>query len=197
VRDRIFEPFFTTKEPGKGTGLGLSTVYGIVKQSGGAVWVYSEVGRGTTFKIYLPRIDGHEADEEADVETSEPAGGSETVLLVEDDEDVRTLAAEILREKGYRVIVAWDARNAIRTCERETREIDLLVTDVVLPDVSGRDLAGLVKSLRPDAKVVFMSGYTHDAIVHHGAIDDGVEFIEKPFTRASLLSKVREVLDRR
>ena len=190
---RIFEPFFTTKGPGKGTGLGLSTVYGIVKQSGGHVRVYSEVGRGTTFKVYLPRTDAA-AEASPGRATSMPAG-TETILVAEDESEVRALAREILETLGYIVVEASTAPDAILIAERHVGLIDLLLTDVVMPRMSGRVLAERVGELRPEMKVLFMSGYTDDAIIRHGVLEAGVSFLEKPFTAAALAAKVRAVLD--
>jgi PAS domain S-box-containing protein len=196
TRSHLFEPFFTTKEDGKGTGLGLPTVYGIVKQSNGHIWVYSELGRGTTFKIYLPQTD--EAAEPIHLEpvTSEPARGSETILLVEDDDVVRGLASRTLTENGYSVLEAANGEEATRVCQRRGGPIQLLLTDVVLPGgMSGRDIAERVAALRPETKVLYMSGYTDNAIVHHGVMEPGIAFIGKPFTPAALLHKLRRVLD--
>jgi PAS domain S-box-containing protein len=195
---RAFEPFFTTKEPGKGTGLGLSMVYGFVKQSGGHVKIYSEVGHGTTVKIFLPRLIGGVEHEKPEEIAAVPEGTSdETILVVEDDDDVRAYSVEILRELGYRVIEAHDGPSALRLLEQQSR-IDLLFTDVVLPGgVTGADLARDARGLRPGLRVLFTTGYARDAIVHHGRLDPGVHLITKPFAYADLAVKVRDVLDMR
>jgi PAS domain S-box-containing protein len=195
VRGRIFEPFFTTKDKDKGTGLGLSTVYGIVQQSGGSIWVYSEPDQGTSFKVYLPEGDSVIESHERRAVEEEVARGSETVLLVEDEDVVRGLAAHILEDAGYRVIKARGGDEAIEFCSQETEPIDLLLTDVVMPEKSGKEVADRVTSMRPRLKVLFMSGYTDEAIVNHGVLDSGIEFIQKPFTPLALSKKVREVLD--
>ncbi|MGZ5434577.1 MAG: PAS domain S-box protein [Pyrinomonadaceae bacterium] len=192
---KLFEPFFTTKEKGKGTGLGLSTVYGIVKQSGGNIWVYSELGHGSTFKIYLPQVDDPVRTAQTKLEDDSIPGGSETVLLVEDEDVVRGLAQRILEEAGYRVITAHGGEEAVTWCANNAETIHLLLTDVVMPETSGKELAERLTSLRPQTKVLFMSGYTDEAIVHHGVLDSNVEFIQKPFTPTALSRKVRQVLD--
>src|SRR5216683_767025 len=192
----IFEPFYTTKESGHGTGLGLSTVYGIVKQSGGYIWVYSEPGRGSTFKVYLPRV-----DEPAEVLPSakRPLAkqtGSETILLVEDQPQVRELAGMVLAGKGYSVIVAATPEEAERASEQRGREIHLLLTDVIMPGVSGRELAKRLTLRQPNMRVLYMSGYTFNVIAQGGMLEDGMAFLQKPFTPSTLAEKVREVLDR-
>jgi two-component system cell cycle sensor histidine kinase/response regulator CckA len=195
VRGRIFEPFFTTKEKGKGTGLGLSTVYGIVKQSGGNLSVYSELHKGTTFKVYLPQVVEIIAEPDEKVLAVAPRGGTETILLVEDEEVVRGLARRILEQAGYSVIEASKGAEAVRLSEEHANGVDLLLTDVVMPEMSGKELADLLKGQRSDLKILFMSGYTDEAIVHHGVLDSTVEFVQKPFTPSALIKKVREVLD--
>jgi PAS domain S-box-containing protein len=192
---RIFEPFFTTKEVGKGTGLGLSTVYGIVKQSEGSIWVYSEVGKGTTFKIYLPRVDQVVETEEATDGSKSASRGHETILLVEDEEMVRTLAIEILEGYGYTVIAAANGEEGLSRCREFSAPIDLMITDVVMPHMSGRELAAELRSVRPETRVLYMSGFTDDAIFRHGLLADEVAFIQKPFSPDALARKAREVLD--
>ena len=196
IKERIFEPFFTTKEKGKGTGLGLSTVYGIVHQSGGNIWVYSEPGLGTTFKIYLPRIEEGTASLRPAAVSTKPLGGSETILLVEDEEMVRKLACTVLEKNGYRVLEAPNGEEALRIAqEHSAKQIHLMITDVVMPRMSGRELADCLESVRPEMKVLYMSGYTDDAIIHHGVLDPGIAYIQKPFAPDVLALKVREVLD--
>jgi PAS domain S-box-containing protein len=192
---RIFEPFFTTKAQGKGTGLGLSTVYGIVKQSGGNIWVYSEQDLGTTFKVYLPRLDRVvERGMTGELRAVLPQG-TETILLVEDEEMIRKAAREILEANGYLVLEASGGAEALMICRTHKAPIQLLMTDVVMPQMNGRELAEHLAALRPELKVLYMSGYTDDAIVHHGVLDAGIAFLEKPFTAKALTHRVRELLD--
>ena len=194
---RIFEPFFTTKDEGKGTGLGLATVYGNVKQSGGLIRVYSEPGQGTTFKIYLPRAEEDAETNNPDIVTAEALPkGTETILLVEDDENVRQIARSILVACGYTVLESEGGEEALGLCKIHGDSIDLLITDVVMPGMNGRKLAQRAEEFCPSAKVLYMSGYTDNAIVHHGVLDEGIAFLQKPFTLKSLSLKVREVLDR-
>jgi two-component system cell cycle sensor histidine kinase/response regulator CckA len=195
TKARLFEPFFTTKEKGKGTGLGLSTVYGIVKQSGGNIWVYSELGQGTVFKIYLPRELDATAEAVKVMSTPKACIGTETILLVEDEEALRKVAKRALDAVGYKVLIAADGDEALLVSEQYAGDIHLLLTDVVMPGMSGRALAQELLKTRPDLKVLYMSGYTDNAIVHHGVLDAGTHFMGKPFTAADLTQKVREVLD--
>jgi len=195
VQARIFEPFFTTKEKGKGTGLGLSTVYGIVKQSGGNIWVYSEPGKGATFKIYFPRVDAEVSGLKMVEAEKEGLCGTETVLVVEDDETVRNMAVKVLERYGYCALAAGGGEEAIRILQEHKGSIHIMLTDVVMPGMGVKDLTKRLSELRPDLKVLFMSGYTDNAIVHHGVLDKGIAFLQKPFIPVSLVRKVREVLD--
>jgi CheY-like chemotaxis protein len=192
----IFEPFFTTKETGKGTGLGSSQVYGFIRQSGGHVKIYSELGQGTSIKLYLPRYDGEETAvlaEPAEAAGTEQGRG-ETILIVEDDEGVRQYASEILRDLNYQIIEAKDSASALRLLEAD-KAFDLLLTDVVLPGKNGRELADEVLRRRPGVKVIFMTGYSRNAIVHQGRLDRGAELISKPLIEAVVARKIRQVLD--
>lgn len=195
TQSRIFEPFFTTKEVGKGTGLGLSTVYGIVKQSGGHIWVYSEVGVGTTFTIYLPCTEENPEVYKREYGNERGLRGTETVLIAEDEEVVRKLACKVLRMYGHKVLEATGGNDALLISESHLAPIDLLITDVIMPDMNGLELANRLTALRPETRVLFMSGYTDSAIVHQGFLDDGANFIQKPFSPEALASKVREVLE--
>ncbi len=192
---RIFEPFFTTKAKGKGTGLGLATVYGIVKQSNGFIWVYSEPGKGTTFKVYFPRVEGDIAEFMEESKSEQEARGVETVLMAEDEPSVRTLAARILRGRGYTVFEASNGKEALDIAEKYAGEIHLVLTDVVMPGISGRELVSRLETVRPGIKSLYVSGYTDTAIVHNGMLDSGIAFLQKPFTVEDLTRKVREVFD--
>ena len=196
TKARIFEPFFTTKEPGKGTGLGLATVYGIVQQSGGFIWVYSEPGHGTTFKIYLPQVEASAQGRAAGAAPGDLPRGTETILLVEDAAAVRAVTRQVLERQGYTVLEAAHGAAALQTAAGHPGPIHLLLTDVVMPVLSGRQLADQLARLRPDAKVLYASGYTDDAVVRHGVLEAGISYLQKPFTADSLARKVREVLDR-
>jgi CheY-like chemotaxis protein len=196
VRENIFEPFFTTKEVGKGTGLGLSTVYGIVKQNEGFVYVASEPGKGTTFRIYLPRFEAETPQVASEQMAGKPPTGTETVLLVEDDEAILNLSKTILENLGYTVLAAKAPRQAIHLVEDHPGDIHLLITDVVMPEMNGRELAEQLGAIRPNLKCLYMSGYTADLIAHRGILDEGVNFIQKPFGRDDFAARVRRVLDR-
>jgi PAS domain S-box-containing protein len=195
TQSRIFEPFYTTKELGKGTGLGLATVYGIVKQSGGFIWVYSEHGRGTTFKVYLPRVENSVTDPRPSNRQADACKGTETVLLVEDAEPLRALIREFLKLGGYAVLEAENGKEAIRIAGAFGGPIHLLLTDVVMPRMGGQQLAEQLMSIRPATKVLYMSGYPYEGIAHSGILSAGVVLLEKPFTREILTRRVRQVLD--
>jgi signal transduction histidine kinase len=193
----IFEPFFTTKGPGKGTGLGLSTVYGIIKQSGGHIGTYSEPGQGTTFKIYLPAVlESGISPQQTDLPSRMDTRGAETILVLEDEVAVRKLVQAMLGKQGYTILEADNPVEALRQCKEHAGPIDLLVTDVVMPGMGGRQVAELAVQDRPALKVLYMSGYTSDAIAHHGVLESGVAFLQKPFSSETLLQRVREVLNR-
>jgi CheY-like chemotaxis protein len=191
----IFEPFFTTKEEGRGTGLGLATVYGIVKQSGGFIWVYSEPGRGSTFKIYFPRVEEVLPTAKTVKVRAQRVEGSKTVLVVEDEAGVRSLVCQALAAHGYKVLEAAGAARALKISKQHTQPIDLLLTDVVMPRTSGKELAKRLSSLHPETKVLYMSGYTDDAVVRLGLSEGGTPFLQKPFGPDALLLKVHEVLE--
>ncbi|MBY0490157.1 MAG: response regulator [Gemmatimonadaceae bacterium] len=197
VQSHLFEPFFTTKEQGKGTGLGLSTVYGIVRQSGGVLWVYSEPGQGSIFKVYIPQAGEVEDPVPPPRPDTATLRGTETILLVEDDAKVRLVLSAILKRAGYHVIEAANGGEALLICEQHGGTIPLMLTDIVMPKMNGRQLAERLRRIRPDLRVVFMSGYTENVVVHHGVVDSGIDFLQKPLTAEVLLPKIREVLDRR
>jgi two-component system cell cycle sensor histidine kinase/response regulator CckA len=196
TRRHIFEPFFTTKEKGKGTGLGLATVYGMIKQTGGDIWVYSEPGNGTTFKLYFPRVAEPATDSRQPKSGSALRASGETVLVVEDEKAVRDLTVRILQQLGYTILTAGDAAEALEIGRAHAGEIHLLLTDVVMPGMSGRQLADQLIQHRPGTRVLFLSGYTEDTVVHHGVLDAGVNFLPKPFSRENLARKLREVLEK-
>jgi CheY-like chemotaxis protein len=193
VQTRIFEPFFTTKEVGKGTGLGLATIYGIVEQSKGSIWVYSEEGRGTTFKIYLPRTTAEDSLPATAPAMEKISTGHETILLVEDNEGVRSLFSNVLEAQGYTVLVATDGQTALRLVESQAEPIDLLLSDIVMPHLNGKLLAEQLSQIYPDLKIIFMSGYTDQTV---GDLPPEASFMQKPFSPMVLLRRVRQVLDR-
>ena len=197
TKSKLFEPFFTTKELGKGTGLGLATVHGIVKQSGGSIEVYSEVGRGTTFKVYLPRIEAAASSGKPVPDLSVILRGTETILLAEDKPEVRAAVRLVLESSGYTVLETQSGEEAMQICQQHPAPIHLLMTDVVMPKMSGRQLAESVVAVRPNIKVLYLSGYTDDAVVRHGVLEAGMPFLQKPFTPMVLARKVREVLGHR
>jgi CheY-like chemotaxis protein len=195
VRSHVFEPFFTTKGPGKGTGLGLATVYGIVKQSGGFISVYSEPGRGTVFKMYFPVAEERIAMGKSFSGVKPMSRGTETILLVEDEDAVRSMVRVVLKQAGYTVLEASRGNEAIRLAGDHPGPVHLLITDVVMPEMGGRELVERLALKRPDLKVLYLSGYTDDAVVRHGVLQAEVAFLQKPFTMAALTNKLREVLD--
>jgi CheY-like chemotaxis protein len=195
TKAKIFEPFFTTKGPGKGTGLGLATVYGIVKQSGGFIWVYSELGHGTSFKLYLPRVDAPVDQGLASPAATGIPRGTETVLVVEDAPAVRAVTRQVLERQGYTILEAPNGEAALQVAATHDGPIHLLLTDVVMPVLSGRLLAERLVQLRPETRVLYTSGYTDDSIVRHGILEAGIAYLQKPFTPDSLARKVRTVLD--
>jgi two-component system cell cycle sensor histidine kinase/response regulator CckA len=195
TKSHLFEPFFTTKDPGKGTGLGLATAYGIVTQSGGSVSVYSEPHRGTTVKIYLPRVEEAIAEEQPELESAATLLGSETVLLVEDEARVRKLICEVLTMKGYQVLECTRAEEAVRLFDGHGPSIDLVIADVVMPEMSGPELVRRLAVQRPELRVLFISGYPDEAVIHHGILTSGAAFLQKPFLPDALARKVREILD--
>jgi CheY-like chemotaxis protein len=197
IQSHLFEPFFTTKEKDKGTGLGLATCYGIVKQNNGGIWVYSEAGRGTSVKVYLPRAEGVPETATAADTLSALSGGSETILIVEDEHAVHEMIVKVLKSKGYTIFGASNGEEALRFFERNDHgAIDLMITDVVMPHMGGIELVERLFARYGTMKVLYMSGYTDTTIVNHGILKPGVEFLQKPFTPGSLIQKVRQVLDK-
>jgi CheY-like chemotaxis protein len=193
TRQRIFEPFFTTKEQGKGTGLGLATVYGMIKQSGGDIWVYSEPGKGTTFKLYFPQASEAVAERTDSQNGGNARAGNETVLVVEDEKPVRDLTVRMLQQLGYKVLSAASGAEALEISNSFSANIALLLTDVVMPQMSGRQVADALLATRPDLKVLYLSGYTESTVIHHG-VATGVAFLPKPFSRETLSKKLAEMM---
>jgi CheY-like chemotaxis protein len=191
----IFEPFFTTKEIGKGTGLGLATIYGIVKQNDGFIYVYSEPGQGTTFRIYLPRTEGNMAKTDTSAAKQRITDGTETILLVEDDESILDIGKVVLERFGYRVLAAHNPNSALTLVNNYPGRIHLLITDVIMPEMNGQELGRRLHGSHPELKVIFISGYTANVIAHHGVLNKGINFLQKPFSVLTLVEKVREVLD--
>jgi CheY-like chemotaxis protein len=195
VKSHLFEPFFTTKPRGEGTGLGLATTYGAIRQSNGHIEVYSEVGKGTTFKIYLPARSETPESLTPPLDPRSVTGGSETILVVEDDERVRNIATQALLNTGYRVLAASDGEAALAIAGKGSEPIHLLLTDVVMPGMNGRQLAERLVQTHPETRILFTSGYTENIIAHHGVLDRGIEFLSKPYTLETLTRRVREILD--
>ena len=195
IQTHIFEPFFTTKEVGKGTGLGLSTCYGIVKQNNGSIWVYSEPGHGTSMKIYLPKTEKNSSDEMSAKPSEELAKGTETILVVEDEPLVRNMIIRSLQKQGYKTLEASHGEEAIATINNCDSGIDLIISDLIMPRMGGKELSEYLANNNPNIKTLFMSGYTDNTIVHHGKLDDGISFIQKPFSPSGILKKVRQMLD--
>ena len=196
ILGHAFEPFFTTKELGQGTGLGLSQVYGFVKQSGGHIKIYSEEGQGTTVKIYLPRYTGPDVPEAGNDHSIAEGTQSETILIVEDDPDLRTYLTEILRNLNYEILAVPNAQSALTILLQAERRVDLLLTDIVMPGINGRELGRRAQEMRPELPILYMTGYSRNAVVHHGRLDEGVELLQKPVSQAELASRVRELLDK-
>jgi len=195
TRDKIFEPFFTTKERGKGTGLGLATVYGIVKQHNGNIWAYSEPGEGSIFKCYFPLADMPSVEQVALRHEITDLGGTETIMVVEDEHTVRNLAVKVLKRHGYSVLEAEEGEACLGFLRDYAGPLDLLLTDVVMPGMNGRELYNEVKSRFPGIKVLYMSGYTEDIVTHRGVLDEGIEFLQKPFSVQALATRVRTVIE--